>query len=403
MCLRKPYWTLFMTAINDSYLSTWSVRLGDRPLFGIFVALMGLGLVVMASASVDVTVGGHQTDTLYFLWRQLGFLAVALVLALMVLYVPLVWWQRGANAALVATIIALIAVLFAPEVNKVHRWLKVGPLLIQVSELAKLGMVIYFAAFLAKHAEWLQRDLSKVLIALIPLAVVSGLILKEPDLGTVVVLSATVIGMFFMAGLRWRYLVVLVSGAAVSFVALIVTKSYRMARVESFLDPCRDEFMRGSGYQLCHSLVAFGRGEWFGVGLGGGVQKLSHLPEAYNDFVFAILAEELGAVGSLTVIVLYCLVIWRGLYIALRAQHAGQVFNSMLAYGITFWLGGQAFINMAVNMALVPPKGLTLPLISYGGSSLVVTIVGLALLLRVAYEARDQEPVRWIPWKSASS
>lgn len=391
-----------MAAFDHPYWETWSHRLGDRALLAVVATLMGLGLVVMASASVDVTVGDRQQDTLYFLWRQLGFLLAALMLGFLVLHVPLAGWQRIANGVLVATVIALIVVLWTQPVKDVHRWLKVGPFLVQVSEIAKLGMVIFFAAFLSKHAELLQRGWAQLMIALIPLFVVGGLIVKEPDLGTVVILTATVLGMFFMAGLQWRYLVGLLGTATVCFVMLIVTKSYRLARVESFLDPCQSEYVKSSGFQLCYSLVAFGSGEWFGVGLGGGVQKLSHLPEAHNDFVFAILAEELGAVGSLTVIFLFCLLIWRGVDIAFRAQRAGQSFNSLLAYGITFWLGGQAFTNMAVNMALLPTKGLTLPLISYGGSSLVVTVLALALLLRVAYEARDQEPVRWIPWKNAS-
>lgn len=391
-----------MAVSEPTYWENLAPRLGDRVLLAVVATLMGLGLVVMASASVDVTVGDRQQDTLYFLWRQLGFLSAALVLGFLVLHVPLTGWQRIANGVLVVTAIALVVVLLSPPIKDVHRWLKVGPFLVQVAEIAKLGLVIFFAAFLSRHAELLQRGWTQVLIALIPLFVIGGLIVKEPDLGTVVILTATVFGMFFMAGLRWRYLVGLLGAACVCFGVLIITKSYRLARVESFLDPCQSEYLKNSGYQLCYSLVAFGSGEWFGVGLGGGVQKLSHLPEAHNDFVFAILAEELGAVGSLTVIVLFCLLICRGLEIAFRAQLAGQSFNSLLAYGITFWLGGQAFINMAVNMALLPTKGLTLPLISYGGSSLVVTVLAMALLLRVAYEARDQEPVRWIPWKNAS-
>jgi cell division protein FtsW len=271
-------------------------------------------------------------------------------------------------------------------VNGSVRWINTGLFNLQVSEPAKLMILVYLASYLARHGDEVRTQLSGFIKPLVILALAAVLLLLEPDFGATVVLMATAMGMIFVAGVRlWQFSGML-GLAGLSLGGLAVSSPYRMERLTTFLNPWADPF--DSGFQLTQSLIAIGRGEWFGVGLGASIQKLFYLPEAHTDFVFAVLAEELGLFGVFTVIALYVLVVWRAFVIAARAEKGGNAFAALLAWGIGIWFGLQAFINMGVNMGLLPTKGLTLPLMSYGGSSMVVMCAAVALLLRVDFETR---------------
>jgi cell division protein FtsW len=275
------------------------------------------------------------------------------------------------------------------EVNGSRRWLPLGPISIQVAEVIKLFSVIYVADYLQRHHSLLQGSFFKVIGPLILLGVAAILLLLQPDMGSVVVIFATVLAMLFLGGSRLDVFATLISIFAALFMALIWFAPYRLQRLKTFMDPWEDPF--GSGFQLTQALIAFGRGDWLGVGLGSSMQKLFYLPEAHTDFLYSILAEELGLLGALSVLILFGIFIWRALAIGRAAELSGQVFGSQIAYGIGIWIGLQACINMGVNMGVLPTKGLTLPLMSYGGSSLLISCVGIALLFRVDIETRFPE------------
>ncbi|UCC55340.1 MAG: putative lipid II flippase FtsW, partial [Gammaproteobacteria bacterium] len=265
-------------------------------------------------------------------------------------------------------------------------WINTGIFNLQVSEPAKLMILVYLASYLARHGNEVRTRFSGFIKPLVILALAALLLLMEPDFGSAVVLMATAMGMIFIAGVRlWQFSGML-GLAGLSLGGLAVSSPYRMERLTTFLNPWADPF--DSGFQLTQSLIAIGRGEWFGVGLGASIQKLFYLPEAHTDFVFAVLAEELGLFGVFMVIALYAVVVWRAFVIAATAEKAGNAFAALLAWGIGIWFGLQAFINMGVNMGLLPTKGLTLPLMSYGGSSMVVMCAAVALLLRIDFETR---------------
>ena len=272
------------------------------------------------------------------------------------------------------------------EVNGAARWINAGLFRMQVSEPAKLLFIIYLARYLARHGEEVRSRISGFIKPIGLLAIAALLLLLEPDFGATVVLTATVMGMIFMAGVKLLQFSGLLGGAGLLLASLAVSSPYRMNRLTTFMDPWADPF--DSGFQLTQSLIAIGRGEWFGVGLGSSIQKLFYLPEAHTDFVFAVLAEELGLLGVCFVIVVYAVLVWRAFLIAAQAARAENLFAAYLAYGIGIWFGLQSFINIGVNMGLLPTKGLTLPLMSYGGSSMIVMCAAIALLLRVDYETR---------------
>jgi len=272
------------------------------------------------------------------------------------------------------------------EVNGASRWINVGLFNVQVSELAKLFFIIYLASYLARHGEEVRTQISGFLKPIGLLVIAAVLLLLEPDFGATVVLAAIVMGMIFMAGVKLFQFGGVLGLGALLMAGMAVSSPYRMKRLTTFIDPWADPF--DSGFQLTQSLIAIGRGEWFGVGLGASIQKLFYLPEAHTDFVFAVLAEELGLLGVCTIIVLYAVLVWRAFVIAAQAVKAENFFASYLAYGIGIWFGLQSFINIGVNMGLLPTKGLTLPLMSYGGSSMVVMCAAIALLLRIDYETR---------------
>ena len=351
--------------------------------------LLALGLLIMTSASMPMA-DRETGQPFYFLFRQGAFVGIGLLAAGVVFQIPLARWRR-AGPLLLLTAIALLVLVLIPgvgkEVNGSMRWIGAGPINIQVSEIAKLFALIYVAGYLKRHEEELRTaDFRTSALALfrpmVVLAVLAVLLLLEPDFGSVVVLMATALGMVFLAGVNlWQFGALQVGTAAV-MVVLILFSPYRLARALSFLDPWANP--ETTGYQLVHSLIAIGRGELFGVGLGASVEKLFYLPEAHTDFLFAVLAEELGLAGILIVIALFATLVRRAFAIGRRAGRLDLKFSAWLAYGIGLWFGIQALFNMGV----LPTKGLTLPLMSYGGSSVVVMCMALAVLLRIDVETR---------------
>ena len=360
----------------------------DWGLLVAFAALAGVGLVMVTSASINLA-DRELGQPFHYLFRQAAYLLVGLPLAALVFRVRLAWWSRAGMVALLAALALLLLVLvpgIGRTVNGATRWLALGPVNLQVSEPAKLLVLVYLAGYLVRRADEVREHLSGFLKPMAVLGLVCLLLLAEPDFGATVVLLATALTMTFMAGVRLGWFAVLLGLCVAALGLLAVASPYRMARLTAFVNPWADPF--NSGFQLTQSLIAIGSGGLTGLGLGGSVQKLFYLPEAHTDFVFAVLAEELGLGGVVALIGLYAFVVFRSFAIAEAARRAGEAFASYLAYGLGTWLGLQAFINMGVNMGLLPTKGLTLPLVSYGGSSLVVMCLVAALLLRIDYETR---------------
>ncbi|MNF40413.1 Lipid II flippase FtsW [compost metagenome] len=362
----------------------------DFPLLAGCLALLGLGLVMIASASTEVA-AVNVGSPLYYMLRHLIYLVIGLGAAVVVLLIPLETWQRLSGLALLAAFALLVLVLvpgIGREVNGSMRWIGFGAFNVQPSEIAKLFVVIYLAGYLVRRQAEVRESWAgffKPFVVLLPMA---GLLLLEPDFGATVVMMGAAAAMLFLGGvglLRFGLLVALAVGA---LFVLVQTQEYRLQRLITFTDPWADQY--GSGYQLTQALIAFGRGEWFGVGLGNSIQKQFYLPEAHTDFVFAVLAEELGMLGALVTVGLFAFVCVRALYIGLWAEKAKQFFAAYVAYGLAFLWIGQFLINIGVNIGLLPTKGLTLPFLSYGGSSLVICCVSLALLLRIEWERRTQ-------------
>jgi cell division protein FtsW len=360
-----------------------------------FIGLLTVGLVMVASSSMAVAQYTYG-NSFYFIIRQSIFALIGLVLLLLALTIPTDYWQNLNQKWLFIGVGLLVLVLvpgIGHVVNGSRRWIIFGPIAIQVSELVKLCAVMYVSGYLCRHGAEVKEDLSGLVKPMLALGVMGVLLLLEPDFGATVVVFVTALGMLFMAGARLRWFYILLIVAAVAAGALVVFSPYRMARFLGFLNPWNDQL--GTGYQLSQSLIAFGRGGFFGVGLGNSVQKLFYLPESYTDFVLAIIGEELGILGVCLVLFLFGLLVWRGLNIAKIAHQQQSLFDTFVAYGLTFWLAMQVLINVGVNIGLLPTKGLTLPFISYGGSSLVVDCLVIGILLRVDLQnqLRSQENV----------
>lgn len=376
---------MFLKKMSDQPLTLY-----DKWLIATVIGLIFIGLMMVASSSVMVsTKYFHQP--FHFLIRQACYLLVGFILALIVMRVDTSFWEKFSIPLMVTCFICLILVLIpgvGRMVNGSRRWLAFGPIGIQVSELAKVAMILYIAGYLVRHQDTLSESILGFIRPMVVLAIFSLLLLLEPDFGATVVITSTVMGMLFLTGVKLRYYVGLIILVALSLSILAVSSPYRLARLTAFLNPWADQFK--SGYQLTQSLIAFGRGGWLGMGLGDGVQKLFYLPESHTDFLFAVLAEELGLLGILLVMILYSILVYRGLRIGLQAHIQKRLFAGYTAYGITLWLGMQAAVNMGVNAGLLPTKGLTLPFLSYGGASIVVNCVVVALLLRIDHENRWQ-------------
>ena len=358
----------------------------DPVLLAATLGLLLLGLVMMASASV--TLADRQAgDPLYFLERQLFSAVLGLGCAALLLAVPMSLWERASPLLLAGSFVLLLLVLLpwvGHEVNGSRRWLRIGPLNFQPSELARVALLAYVAAYAVRYQAQLTSSWQGFVKPLALLGAAAVLLLLEPDLGAAIVLLATGVAVLYLAGARARDVLAVLAMGAAGVAALSMMSGYRWRRVTTFLDPWADPF--DSGFQLTQSLIAIGRGEWFGVGLGSSVQKLSYLPEAHTDFLFAVLAEELGLVGVACVLLLFLVLVLRSVRLSRLAAEAGMPFHAFMAAAFGIWLGMQAFINIGVNMGLLPTKGLTLPLMSYGRSSMLVTLAWVGVLLRVHHE-----------------
>lgn len=356
--------------------------------------LLGLGLVMVASASITVA-DRHFDAPLHYFWRQSVAAVLGMLMAATAMKLPLKLWERTSQFVLFIGLGLLLLVLIpglGTEINGAMRWIDLGPANLQASEPVKLCVIIYMAGYLVRQAESMRKSLAGFIRPLVVLTVVAGLLLLEPDYGTAVVLFATSLGMMFLGGVPLGRFFAWMAAAATALASLAVLSPYRMERLMSFTDPWQDPF--DSGFQLTQALIAFGRGGWFGVGLGASVQKLFYLPEAHTDFVYSVLAEELGFVGCAIVIGLFVFVVHRAFTIGQSAMQTGQAFAAYLAYGIGLLIGIQAFINIGVNMGILPTKGLTLPLMSYGSNSLMITCLMIGLLLRVDFETRHGNRAR---------
>ncbi len=358
----------------------------DSVTLALVLALLLFGLVMVTSASISMA-AQYTGNPFFFLERQLLTAVAGAVAAVVVFCLPMDLWERFSPILFAAAVVMLLAVLvpgLGEVVNGGRRWLRLVGFSFQVSELARVLVLIWVASYAVRRRDELRESFTGLLKPLGLLALIAALLLGEPDFGAASVLFATGFGMLFLAGARLRYVILLTVVAGCIFGLLAVTSAYRLRRLTGFLDPWANPY--SSGFQLTQSLIAIGRGKWLGVGLGNSVQKLFYLPEADTDFLFAVLAEELGLFGVLLTLGLFVALIWRAFYIARLASRAGLDFQSYLAAGFGLWLGMQAFINIGVNMGVLPTKGLTLPLMSYGRSSLIVTMVWVGMLLRIYHE-----------------
>ncbi|MBE7527881.1 putative lipid II flippase FtsW [Betaproteobacteria bacterium PRO4] len=352
--------------------------------------LLGLGLVMVYSASIAIAESKFgEGNSHYFLVRQVLYILAGIAVGNACFRIPLRWWQTYSHYLLGFGILLLVVVLvpgISHEINGSRRWLSLVIFNFQPSELMKLFILIFTADYVVRKAAFKDHFFKGFLPILALLTVVSLLLLMEPDLGATVVIAAIVLSVMFMNGMNWKMFLGLVCLVPVLIALLIIIEPYRMDRINAIFDPWNDPFNKG--YQLTHALIAFGLGEWWGVGLGNSVEKLNYLPEAHTDFMFAVLAEELGFAGVVAVISLFFLLLVRIFKVGRMAAKLGNQFGSLVAQGIGVWLGLQAFINMGVNMGLLPTKGLTLPFMSYGGSSIVINCIAIAILLRIDWENR---------------
>lgn len=360
----------------------------DPWLFGAVALLIALGIVMVHSASIAYAAKAHGNSA-YYLLRHLLSVGLGLACMALVMRTRIRWWEKAGPYLLFLGIVMLVWVLvpgLGTQVNGSTRWLRLGAFNLQPSEFMKLFMLLYVAGYLVRRQEELKNFTQGILMISLVVAVIGVLILLQPDLGTVVVICLMVMTLLFLAGVRfWHFALVLAAGIG-GMVALTVIAPYRVSRVTSFLDPWADAY--GSGFQLTQALIAFGRGEWLGAGLGASVQKLHYLPAAHTDFLFAVIAEELGFVAVLGIVALFGVLLLRAFAIARLADRAGMPYSMRLAQGLGLLLTLQAMINMGVNMGLLPTKGLTLPFVSYGGSSMIVSCTMAGLLLRIEREAR---------------
>jgi len=371
----------------------------DVWLLTITLFLICLGLIMVTSSSITLA-DRHYHDPLHYFWRQLSSVGIALGVACILIRIPMQIWERLSTVLLVVGFMLLILVLIPGigyEVNGSMRWIHSWPFPLQASEPVKFCIITYMAGYLVRHGTGIREHFAGFIKPIIVLTILSALLLLEPDYGACVVIFAAALGMLFIGGVPLSRFIswMLVAGATLATLAIL--SPYRIQRLISFVDPWQDPF--NSGFQLTQALIAFGRGNWLGAGLGSSIQKLFYLPEAHTDFVFAILAEELGLWGSLFVILLFCFLVWRAFVIGQVAEAGDRTFSAYFAYGTGLVIGTQAFINIGVNMGVLPTKGLTLPFVSYGGNSMIVTTALVAVLLRIEYENRQTRRIN-IPARS---
>ncbi len=363
----------------------------DMTLFWSVVLLLSLGLVMVYSSSIAMSeaekLSGYRAH--YYLMRHAIYLTLGVIVAFITFQIPIALWQKFAPALFILGGFLLVIVLIpgiGRKVNGSQRWISLGFMTMQPSELMKFFAVLYAADYTVRKAAFMH-DFKKGFLPMLSVMVfVGAMLLREPDFGALVVVTSIAMAILFLGGLNWRVFAGLVVLLAISFVVLIISSPYRLQRIVGFMDPWSDAF--DTGYQLSHSLIAFGRGEWLGVGLGGSVEKLFYLPEAHTDFLLAVVAEELGFVGVTVVLALFVLLIYRAFMVGRESMMREKYFAALVAQGIAVWLSVQAFINMGVNMGLLPTKGLTLPFLSYGGTGIIVNCIAVAVLLRIDAENR---------------
>ena len=376
----------------------------DPLLVIVSVSLLAIGYVMMASSSLHL--GIKETgNSFYYPIRQSLHIALGLILGICVALTPIRVWEKSGQWLFIFGILLLIVVLvpgLGVKVNGSTRWLSIFGMRVQVSEVVKFFSVIYMAGYVTRHQESIRKSIFALFKPIILFSGACLLLLMEPDFGSAVVIMIIAMGIMFLAGARLSPFIILLSSGSVLAALLVYFEPYRMKRVTSFLNPWADA--KDTGYQLVHALISFGRGEWVGVGLGSGIQKLFYLPEAHTDFLFSVIAEELGLLGVLTVIGLFALLVWRTFEIAAAAEKADERFSAFIAYGLGIWFGFQSFVNMGVNMGILPTKGLTLPLMSYGGGSMMIMCCAVALIFRIQSEVTEinaSMPKERSRWQSA--
>ncbi|PXW24459.1 putative lipid II flippase FtsW [Paraburkholderia caballeronis] len=365
----------------------------DHSLLWAAIALMGLGVVMVYSASIAMPDSPKYASyhDYAFLVRHLVSVAIGSVAALVAFRIPVSTWDRYAPKFFLIALVALVVVLIphiGKGVNGARRWIPLGITNMQPSEIMKLAVTIYAANYTVRKQEYMHSFAKGFLPMAFAVGVVGMLLLLEPDMGAFMVIAATAMGVLFLGGVNGKLFGGLVATAVGTFTMLVWLSPWRRERIFAYLDPWDDRYAQGKAYQLTHSLIAFGRGEWFGVGLGGSVEKLNYLPEAHTDFILAVIGEELGFVGVMVVILLFYWIVRRAFEIGRQALALDRTFAGLVAKGLGVWFGAQAFINMGVNLGLLPTKGLTLPLVSYGGSGILLNCIALAVLMRVDYENR---------------
>ena len=365
----------------------------DYALLWVVIALLGLGVVMVYSASIAMPDSPKYAayHSYAFLLRHVMSLAVAMVAAIVTVRIPISVWDKYAPKLFLLALAALVIVLIphiGKGVNGARRWIPLGLMNMQPSEIMKLAVTIYAANYTVRKQEYMQSFAKGFLPMGLAVGVVGALLLLEPDMGAFMVVAAIAMGVLFLGGVNGKLFGGLVATAVGTFTLLVWASPWRRERIFAYLDPWDDRYAQGKAYQLTHSLIAFGRGEWFGVGLGGSVEKLNYLPEAHTDFILAVIGEEFGFVGVLIVILLFYWIVRRSFEIGRQALALDRTFAGLMAKGIGIWFGAQTFINMGVNLGLLPTKGLTLPLVSYGGSGIVLNCLALAVLMRVDYENR---------------
>ena len=370
-----------------------ALRYVDKVFLALFAALSCIGLVMMSSASIDYSAQKFNQPMFHAI-RQMIFLVLAMVAGLVAFMVPTKQWYEKGGLFLIAGFLLLVAVLIpgiGREVNGSMRWIPLGPINLQSSEPAKLFVLIYLAGYLVRRQEEVRERWSGFLKPIMVLVVLIILLLMEPDFGSSVVMLSACMGMIFLAGVGVKQFSALVVSSIIAIAIMATSSNYRMQRLKCFVDPWAHPY--DCGYQLTQSLIAFGRGEWMGLGLGNSIQKQFYLPEAHTDFVFAIIAEETGFIGGLITLLLFSALIIRILKMAKKAEEQKLLFSAYLAYGIALMLAIQVFINMGVNTGLLPTKGLTLPFLSYGGSSLIICFIMMGILARIDAEMRTDGAV----------
>ncbi|MDB5883546.1 MAG: ftsW [Ramlibacter sp.] len=363
----------------------------DQPLVWVTVALLAFGLVMVYSATIALpdnpkfALYGHT----HFLARHAGFMALSFVAALLAFQVPIAAWEKVAPWLFVASLLLLIVVLVphvGKGVNGARRWIGLGFMSFQPSELAKFAVLLYAADYMVRKMDVKERFFRAVLPMAAAIAVIGMLLLAEPDMGAFMVIAVIAMGILFLGGVNARMFFLIASVITMAFVLMIALSDWRRERIFAYLDPWTEKYALGKGYQLSHSLIAIGRGEIFGVGLGGSVEKLHWLPEAHTDFLLAVIGEEFGLIGVIAVIVAFLWMTRRIMHIGRQSIALDRVFAGLTAQGVGIWIGFQAFINMGVNLGALPTKGLTLPLMSYGGSAILMNLVAMAVVLRIDYE-----------------